>query len=179
MNLYEWVRNYPTGHFDAFGLQAIIDPIIEEPIIRPLPPYTPPIRFPAPPQTPPTFGPPIPITPPANQPAPSLNNPNVPEPSYSPYDAGKDCNGKCNPCRPNQYWMVPGDAHGSTKGVHWHGIEWHQTPDCICHPKRVSNDGDEPMPPSPPYSPPTPPSTPPPPRPVIPNSYWTDPRNMA
>jgi len=47
--------------------------------------------------------------------------------------------GKCPPCPPNIYWSHPGNAHGSTGGVHYHGIRWNQNPvTCVCFPKRVS-----------------------------------------
>jgi RHS repeat-associated protein len=56
-----------------------------------------------------------------------------------PYNPGRDCNGNCNPCKPNQYWEASGNAHGSTSGTHWHGLIWNQNPGtCECHPKRVS-----------------------------------------
>lgn len=57
-----------------------------------------------------------------------------------PYNAGRDCNGKCNPCKPPPPpWSAPGNKHGSTSGTHWHWIEWHQDPvTCICYPKRMS-----------------------------------------
>lgn len=56
-----------------------------------------------------------------------------------PYNPGRDCDSKSNPCRPDESWRAPGDAHGSTGGSHSHGIEWHQDPStCMCYPKRVS-----------------------------------------
>jgi RHS repeat-associated protein len=57
----------------------------------------------------------------------------------TPYNPGRDCDGNCKPCKPNQFWEAPGDAHGSTGGSHWHGIIWNQDPStCMCYPKRVS-----------------------------------------
>jgi uncharacterized protein RhaS with RHS repeats len=57
----------------------------------------------------------------------------------TPVNPGRDCNGKCKPCPPNQTWSHPGDAHGSTGGVHYHGIVWNQNPQtCMCYPNRVS-----------------------------------------
>lgn len=59
--------------------------------------------------------------------------------SHKPFNPGRDCNGNCNPCPPNEYWEAPGNRHGSTSGTHWHGIEWNQDQtDCMCYPKRVS-----------------------------------------
>ena len=58
--------------------------------------------------------------------------------SYTPFNPGKDCNGDCKPCPPNEYWEAPGNKHGATSGTHWHGIEWNQAPDCTCYPNRVS-----------------------------------------
>jgi RHS repeat-associated protein len=56
-----------------------------------------------------------------------------------PMNPGRDCKGKCKPCPPNQTWSHPGDAHGSTGGVHYHGIVWNQNPaTCMCFPNRVS-----------------------------------------
>lgn len=56
-----------------------------------------------------------------------------------PMDPGRDCDGNCNPCPPPEIWEAPGDAHGSTGGVHYHGIVWNQDPvTCMCHPKRVA-----------------------------------------
>jgi len=61
-----------------------------------------------------------------------------------PFNPGKDCNGKCKPCPPNEVWSADGDAHGSTGGTHNHGIVWNQDPTtCTCYPKRVS--GPDPM----------------------------------
>jgi len=58
---------------------------------------------------------------------------------HSPRNPGRDCNGKCNPCPPNQYWGHRGNEHGSTSGVHYHGLIWNQRKDtCECYPKRVS-----------------------------------------
>jgi RHS repeat-associated protein len=58
---------------------------------------------------------------------------------HSPRNPGRDCNGKCKPCPPNQYWGHPGNDHGSTSGVHYHGLIWNQRKDtCECYPKRVS-----------------------------------------
>jgi RHS repeat-associated protein len=56
-----------------------------------------------------------------------------------PFDAGEDC-GKCKPCPPPRYWSQPGNQHGATGGVHYHGIVWNQTPypACRCFPRRVS-----------------------------------------
>ena len=61
-----------------------------------------------------------------------------PSSGLEPFNPGRDCDGKCNPCPPNQMWTDPGDAHGSTGGVHYHGIVWNQAPDCTCYPNRVS-----------------------------------------
>jgi RHS repeat-associated protein len=56
-----------------------------------------------------------------------------------PYNAGRNANGKCNPCRPNTIWEASGNKHGSKCGKHYHGIVWNQDPiTCICYPKRVS-----------------------------------------
>jgi RHS repeat-associated protein len=55
--------------------------------------------------------------------------------------------GKCNPCPPDSpYWDQPGDAHGSTGGVHYHWWHWNQKPypDCTCYPSRM--DGGSPPP---------------------------------
>ena len=51
---------------------------------------------------------------------------------------GRDCDDNCKPCPPDIIWSASGDAHGSTGGVHYHGIHYNQDPDCNCHPKRVS-----------------------------------------
>lgn len=52
---------------------------------------------------------------------------------------GRNGNGNCNPCPPDQKWSHPGNAHGSTCGIHYHGIKWHQNPlTCECYPRRVS-----------------------------------------
>jgi hypothetical protein len=57
----------------------------------------------------------------------------------TPVNPGRGCNGNCNPCPPNQLWSHPGNAHGSTGGVHYHGIIWNQNPKtCECRPNRVS-----------------------------------------
>ena len=57
----------------------------------------------------------------------------------TPVNPGRDCNGKCKPCPPDKVWQAPGDAHGSTGGVHWHGIVYNQDPEtCMCYPTRVS-----------------------------------------
>jgi RHS repeat-associated protein len=48
--------------------------------------------------------------------------------------------GKCNPCPPDSpYWDQPGNAHGSTTGVHYHWYHYNQTPypDCKCYPVRL------------------------------------------
>jgi uncharacterized protein RhaS with RHS repeats len=56
-----------------------------------------------------------------------------------PVNPGRDCDGNCNPCPPDEIWEAPGNAHGSTGGTHYHGIIWNQNPDtCECFPKRVS-----------------------------------------
>lgn len=56
-----------------------------------------------------------------------------------PVNPGKDCNGACKPCPPDQIWTAPGNQHGSTSGLHYHGIRWNQDQDtCVCYPKRVS-----------------------------------------
>jgi len=69
-----------------------------------------------------------------------FNQPEVdPVPEQQPFNPGKDpCTGKCNPCPPPIFWDAAGNKHGSTSGSHAHGIVWNQTPDCWCHPKRVS-----------------------------------------
>jgi RHS repeat-associated protein len=57
----------------------------------------------------------------------------------TPVNPGKDCNGNCKPCPPNQTWQAPGNEHGSTTGTHWHGIFWNQDKStCMCYPTRVS-----------------------------------------
>jgi RHS repeat-associated protein len=57
----------------------------------------------------------------------------------NPVNPGRDYNGKCNPCPPPEVWSAEGDAHGSTGGVHYHGIVWNQDlGSCECFPKRVS-----------------------------------------
>jgi len=59
--------------------------------------------------------------------------------NLAPVNPGRDCNGNCKPCPPNQVWSHPGDAHGSTGGIHYHGIVWNQNPKtCECRPNRVS-----------------------------------------
>ena len=56
-----------------------------------------------------------------------------------PINPGRDSAGNCNPCPSDQIWKAPGDAHGSTCGEHYHGIQWNQDPGtCECFPKRVS-----------------------------------------
>jgi len=55
--------------------------------------------------------------------------------------------GKCKPCPPSSpYWDQPGNAHGSTTGVHYHWYVYDQTPypDCQCIPRRM----DGPTPPT-------------------------------
>jgi RHS repeat-associated protein len=55
-----------------------------------------------------------------------------------PFNPGKDCNGKCLPCPPNQIWPTDGGGHGHPNGV-WHEIVWHQNPaTCMCYPDRPS-----------------------------------------
>ena len=49
--------------------------------------------------------------------------------------------GQCKPCPPDSpYWEQPGNAHGSTSGVHYHWYTWNQKPypDCTCYPSRMS-----------------------------------------
>ena len=54
-----------------------------------------------------------------------------------PVDPGRDCKGNCNPCPPNQYWIVEEPGHGGER--HEHGIEWNQNKkSCTCYPKRIS-----------------------------------------
>ncbi len=56
-----------------------------------------------------------------------------------PINPGRNRDGKCKPCPPDEFWEAPGSAHGSTCGTHWHGIVWNQDPaTCMCFPKRVS-----------------------------------------
>jgi len=56
-----------------------------------------------------------------------------------PVDVGRCPNGACNPCPPDQIWVATGNAHGSTNGIHYHGIVWNQDKTtCVCYPKRVS-----------------------------------------
>ncbi len=56
-----------------------------------------------------------------------------------PFNPGKDSDGKCKPCPPPEIWTGPGNAHGSTGGIHYHAIVWNQDPcTCMCYPKRVS-----------------------------------------
>jgi len=55
------------------------------------------------------------------------------------YPGRRECDGTCNPCPPTVKWDADGDAHGSTGGRHWHGIQWDQNPQtCWCYPKRLS-----------------------------------------
>jgi RHS repeat-associated protein len=57
----------------------------------------------------------------------------------SPTKPGRDCNGNCKPCPPDQIWGHPGNDHGSTSGVHYHGLVWNQNKKtCQCFPNRVS-----------------------------------------
>ncbi|MHB0992726.1 MAG: DUF6531 domain-containing protein, partial [Burkholderiales bacterium] len=59
--------------------------------------------------------------------------------NLTPINPGKNCDGNCKPCPPNQYWTHQGDAHGSVGGVHYHGIVWNQNPKtCMCYPNRIS-----------------------------------------
>jgi RHS repeat-associated protein len=69
-----------------------------------------------------------------------FNQPEVdPVPAQQPFNPGRDCNGKCNPCPPPIYWDAPGNKHGSSSGTHAHGIVWNQDPStCMCYPRRVS-----------------------------------------
>jgi uncharacterized protein RhaS with RHS repeats len=63
-----------------------------------------------------------------------------------PINPGRDCNGNCKPCPPNQVWQHSGNAHGSTNGIHYHGIVWNQNPStCECFPTRVSGPTSESM----------------------------------
>ena len=62
-----------------------------------------------------------------------------PVPEQQPFNPGRDCTGKCNPCPFPTYWEAPGNKHGSTSGTHAHGIVWNQNPStCMCYPRRVS-----------------------------------------
>lgn len=90
------------------------------------------------PPMPTTLDPPMPST--AAPPIPVTNGDDPPSAKgLVPFNPGKDCNGNCNPCPPNQIWAHPGDAHGSTGGVHYHGIVWNQNlATCMCYPDRVS-----------------------------------------
>ncbi|PZA14256.1 hypothetical protein DNK49_22830, partial [Azoarcus communis] len=69
-----------------------------------------------------------------------FNQPEVdPVPPQQPFNPGRDCNGKCNPCPPPIYWDAPGNKHGSSSGSHAHGVVWNQDPStCMCYPRRVS-----------------------------------------
>jgi RHS repeat-associated protein len=57
--------------------------------------------------------------------------------SYIPFNPGRGCDGGCKPCPKPEKWSQPGNAHGSTDGIHWHWIEWNQNKStCICYPMR-------------------------------------------
>lgn len=59
--------------------------------------------------------------------------------SFTRFNPGRDCNGKCIPCGSGLIWSHPGNSHGSTSGAHYHAIVWDQDlRSCMCFPKRVS-----------------------------------------
>ncbi len=49
-------------------------------------------------------------------------------------NVGRRPDGRCNPCPLPIYWT---HDHNGDGNFHQHGIEWNQTPDCVCHPVRV------------------------------------------
>jgi RHS repeat-associated protein len=64
---------------------------------------------------------------------------NDPVKDQKPFNPGRDCDGKCNPCPPTIKWDADGNKHGSTSGRHGHGIRWDQNPQtCWCYPSRLS-----------------------------------------
>ena len=55
-----------------------------------------------------------------------------------PFNPGRDCEGKCLPCPPNQMWPINEPGHGHSNG-YWHSIAWNQNPQtCMCYPDRPS-----------------------------------------
>ena len=126
INTFGYALQNPLKFVDPKGLDIILDP--------PVTPWDYPIDLPSPPANP-IDG--------AGLMEARKRGKTDPVQDLEDVDVGKDCKGDCNPCPPDIIWSVPGDAHGSASGVHWHGIEYHQDKDCICHPKRVDY-GDNP-----------------------------------